>query len=423
MTPQEPATHPTGKALLFLAFCLLLMLSAGCASVRSGPFEQFAKSTQALQSGVDQALQVGPEDAESRFLTEATQDPSQATDLRLLVDPSNPFTYKTDNTPMFLTAKRFHTGVVDATGVLADYGKALLQLASPDLLSPQQFDQLASDINSSAISAVTAISGSDGSGAARSVGLISTAATAIFKQYLESKRKKALVRGLRENQPTVEAYARHLVEATKIAADLAWTEYDAKAQDQLNKIVEAGAGSSQVTSALQQLIKLDEEHIAQLEVLKSLRDSFSAIPASHNGLIEAAKNPKSGLEAISLIIDRAQSLEKLYDRSVRENQATVAQQLAQQAQVRASLADSRASTAESKAALAQQQAELLRGEANLSPDDSQKQAAAEAAEKTAQQLADAARQLRQTATEAKQSAEAAQQVADRLSKQAKDDSQ
>ncbi|HSR50254.1 MAG TPA: hypothetical protein VLV83_05460, partial [Acidobacteriota bacterium] len=189
-----------GLGLPVLLGGLLIFLSA-CASVRSGPFEQFAKNTQSLQTNVENALKVGAGDAQARFLADATQDPSKAQDLLLQPDPSDAFNYQSEDLPLFLTAQRFRARVVDATGVVSEYASALLQLASPDLLSQQEFDEMSKNINADAAKAALAISDQSRPPAA-GIGLISTAAGAIFRQFLESKRKKALLRALQANHST-----------------------------------------------------------------------------------------------------------------------------------------------------------------------------------------------------------------------------
>ncbi|HSR53790.1 MAG TPA: hypothetical protein VLV83_23435, partial [Acidobacteriota bacterium] len=254
---------------------------------------------------------------------------------------------------------------------------------------------------------------------AAGIGLISTAAGAIFRQFLESKRKKALLRALQANHSTVESYARLLEEATLIAADMAWREYDAKATLKLNAIGDAaGSGEGTITEDLQQLIKLNQDQLAHLEALKALRDAFAALPASHAGLIQALQDPKSGTEAIDLVLQQSRRLEVQYQRSLSDVYLASAQSMAQKAEVQASLAATRASSAEAKAALAKEKAILARSQANLDPSDAQKQAAAQEAETNAQQLQTVAEQLRQTATEAQESAEAAQEVVQRLQEQA-----
>ena len=333
---RTPPTAVASRALqrrrrLQPAACMWLLLAVGCATVDHRPFETFAQTAQALQTNAGKALEASPAAARERYIEAAVDDPNLLDQLRL-GQTGNPLIPTTTDAPLFLHAEQFRVGVQRVAGVFTAYAQLLLQLASPDLLSQASFDSLASDLNANAFDAVTAIGGPPSgatSSATSGIALLSTAATAIFQAYLEDKRRDKLVEALAANQQVVADYADLLVGGVNTAARLAWQEYNLQIDGTLLRAARAEDGDRR--AAIEESITLNSEHLTRLEILGALSDAFAALPDAHVALVEAARNPETGIGAINTAMAGAQRLEAIFDRSVLANQASAAQSLADEA--------------------------------------------------------------------------------------------
>ena len=174
--------------------------------------------------------------------------------------------------------------------------------------------------------------------------MFSTVASEIFRSYLESKRKSHLLDALRANQETVRNFASLLVEATEITAELTWQEYSELAGAELDQIPSLRNDETALRAAVERMIQLDRGHIAQLEVLGALRDTFAALPSSHTGLINAVRNPDVGLAPINAALERSRALEALFDRLVSANRPSASIQLPESAMAKVIGADEVAET-------------------------------------------------------------------------------
>jgi hypothetical protein len=322
-----------------VAVATVLLLSS-CGSVRSQPFQRFAQAATELQGNVDRALESGPAASEARFTDEALREVSVVGQLQLASSPADPLLWDARDAPLFMRAELFRAGVRRVAGVFSDYAKLLLELASPELLGPEQFDQLARDLTANAAAAINATSG-------RQVGaepfaMLSGAATALLRAYLESRREDQLLEALKANQASIREFSTLLVSATEIAAEYAWDEYFDLVDREFGLIAgftdtmprvgppdegpSADAATQTVVSdetafrtAIGRLIALNRGHIAQLETLGALRDMFAALPTAHLGLIRSIESDDMSLTAINAALERSQALATLVDRRASEN--------------------------------------------------------------------------------------------------------
>ena len=122
-----------------LAIALAILGVAGCASISPAPFTALTTSIQQLRDGADASLSLVHERTRDRYIAEAAAGDVAKIEALLLTQPAgDPFGWASANPPLFLKAAQFRDGVHQLNSVLVSYAGLLGQLASPDLVSPEQ---------------------------------------------------------------------------------------------------------------------------------------------------------------------------------------------------------------------------------------------------------------------------------------------
>ena len=331
-----PPRHCQPFLCLVLTAATALLLSA-CRSVDPAPFVTFSTSLQALQSSVDTSLSPDVASMEQRYVTDTAQlsgeqllaatSPLKFPAPDSLEPKRDPFVWNASNAfpeneakplPLFLEAERLLASVRALNASLAMYGRLLVQLTSPELITKEQFSQLSTNLNSNSFSALTALSGK--SPDPNTVALFSTAAGIAAQAFIESRRQRDLETALTGNQDAIDALA---ALGQKVARGLAysrWNDYQDDAQDSLKAILLAPSPDARQTG-LVRLITLDRRQMDALEVLRSLNDAYAALPGAHRELRRAIGNPSLTLVSIQALYADAQRIASLYANSRLANQA------------------------------------------------------------------------------------------------------
>ena len=172
-----PIVH---RPLCFLvgvfAVVLAILGVVGCASISPAPFTALTTSIQQLRDGADASLSVVNERTRNRFIVEAAAGDVAKVEALLLKQPDeDTFGWTSPDLPLFLKVARFREGVHQLNSVLVGYAGLLGQLASPDLVSSDKFEQLAKDLNGNLKTAVQALGVSTPS--KKEIAIFSTLAT------------------------------------------------------------------------------------------------------------------------------------------------------------------------------------------------------------------------------------------------------
>jgi hypothetical protein len=393
------------RALRFVrAFgCATLVLAlTACASVPIEPFDDFVKATAGLHKGTDSALATLVPMSEARFLKEVERQPGKIEELMLTLDANDPLSFTVN--AYFLKVEQFRNGTGEATQALVSYAELLQQLASPKLLPQETFDDLATELNANAFSAVSAMRGDAGTGAAQSVGLVSSAAIAATHAYLESKRRSSLASAISENQKTLEAYSTLMQQNVSLTAVALNNEYLARAQEFLQLRDPASFAA------------LDRGHILQVQSLRALSDAFADIPRAHASLASAVRDNGGAVAGITSLLESAKRLQTFYDQSVAANRSAAAQARADAATARAAIARSEAENLSLQAASANSKAVAAREAAKKNPSDLAKAQTAKDLETHAGQLRKLADEAAATADALEAAAQQVQQAADAIKK-------
>lgn len=420
LSNKPTAVRDLSRSIISSMFAIVVLLTAGCASVPVEPFQAFSQSLVELNQGSDKALADLMPLSENRFKRELIEEleggdgedneESLLESMQISTDPSTPFTIKA--APLFLKTEQFKIGVNQVTGSLVTYSQLLLQLADPELLSKKTFDDLATDLNANAFQAISTMNTDPSEQMQSDVALFSQLAIAATQAYLQSKRKSELINALEKNQIAVANFAKAMQRAVVIIAQATVNEYLANYPVLARKAVV----KSTRTKAVDELIALNRNHIRQIKTLQALHQAYGKIPAAHAELAKSVAEPKQGLSTIINVMETGKWLQAGYDQALAANRAESAQTKADKASAQADALEAEAEAAALRSAIANVAAVHARIEADADPDNKDKERVAKELEETAKELKEEATKKKTSAQELRAAADIVQQRADEIRK-------
>jgi hypothetical protein len=304
------ARRPARRHTLTMFSLLVALVVTGCATVSQPPFQQFADSVQKVRSGADSALGGLYDQARDRYVDETAQGGAALQGALLTSVEGDPFAWTSSSAPLFLQIARFRDGVYRFNSTLVDYAGALAQLASPDLLKPETFDQLATDLNGNLRKALPALGVNPGN---QPIAIFSTVATAAFRAYLQNKQRSSLVEALTKNQEAIQNTAGLGQSAVKITVLAVRSEYDLRSNGLAQDLARVDAPAAERSTKSRALVDLNDRFIKELAVLRALYQSYVDLPAAHQDLAAATGDPKLGIAAIQRLYEQGREMERLYE--------------------------------------------------------------------------------------------------------------
>ena len=301
-----------------LAVMLAILVVSGCASISPAPFTALTTSTQQLRDSADAALSMVHERTRNRYVAEAASGDSAKIEALLLTQPAGEtFGWASSAPPLFLKVVRFREGVQRLNSVLVAYAGLLEQLASPDLVSSETFEQLAKDLNGNLQTAARAFGVS--APPPKELAIFSTLATAAFRTYLQNKQRSSLIKALNDNQSAVQEVAELGASAVRITAAALRSEYQTTSANLARLIAEPMRPKSQKEATIKELIELDDRFIKEISILRTLHQSYMALPSAHRELATGLTDPKGGLPMVRELFENGRELYRMYEELLRDD--------------------------------------------------------------------------------------------------------
>lgn len=313
---QSP--YHKGRCGVVLVFVVTVSL-LGCATVQKvqpEPFGEFSSSVQELRRGADAALEINEKLNRERFVNETLEDlggPEAAESVNnLLIDSKadQPFAWTMGQTPLFMASRRFRHGVYTLNTTLIAYAELLEELASPKLVSREQFDGMARDLDANLTSAALSL---DIKGADQGFAIFSVAASTAMHAYIQNRRRAALRDALEKNQVHIEAISTQLQQAMRLAARNLRNDYENRWRLLAMQLTPgAGGTESAQRKKIEAIITLNEDFVTRLSALETLNNSYRALPGAHQELITALDNSDIVFSSIRELSANGQHLYNLY---------------------------------------------------------------------------------------------------------------
>ena len=298
-----------------LCLVAVVVLAAGCRSLEPTAFADFHHSLTILQADVDlatvDALEGEREILQAQLLAgEVTPDrvslqlEDHGYGWRLLPEP-----LAADRPPLppyydwCLARSRLQM----ANQAMRGYAELLLGLAKATPLSKTEKDELREHLNTLVVSGLDATphAGTQKETTAQA-GILSTVAADSFLTYLHCRRMATLRQAIRANDPVFRDYARNAGELVRQLHANLQRHYNRTNED----LLKAWKGDKGISAEkVRQLLALNDDTIARLEMLEALETAIATLPAAHAEL--ASANPDAASAALQALAAATERLNLL----------------------------------------------------------------------------------------------------------------
>lgn len=331
--PFYPALSP------LLALTLVVLITA-CSIPHSKPFQEFSKATTGTGSATHHAL--GETSSRTRDgLIDSVTDLAAFNGLKLDFSPGD-YTWSypdprslsrppivaepdastgppnalisTESVPERTTQNNpwmdYHYRPQLAAAEIAAYNRAFSQysqlladLAAKHPLTEAEFKKRATELNQQ----TTALGRRAGITAPSETAILSTAATALFNQYLHSRQRGLLRRSIEANQDAVRQYAALGTRLTLLLATPVWQTYH-HAFDRHKEEFENAKTDASRRRAVAAAVSLNDATITHWTLFAEMNRLYAGIPGAHRSLARAVE----GREGPAALADMAESSARLH---------------------------------------------------------------------------------------------------------------
>jgi len=304
------------KAAAVLLPILLMLLSACTPPLDTQPFTEFSQSVRELRDGTDAVLKENATASRERILNGAEQglnsdDPEEVlntlNDLTIEFQEGDYFGWSNAKLP-YMAAERFRSNVLEVNDLFVDYADLLVELAGTAPLSESSLDSMAASINSEAQRLAGQFDVED---ASKASGIIATGATALFREFIRSKKRKHLQAALEHNQDTVASYAELMSEACEIAALDLRQSYLAKKDSYTDAIMD-NIGKASLRARIEDLLNFNVAFTERMSALRDIYDNYKLAPPAHHDLIGTLDSNKNTIQSIRYLFEQGKLLRSRY---------------------------------------------------------------------------------------------------------------
>ena len=300
---------------------VLAVALAGCAKVNPRPFETFAESLRTLSSGVEAQAEVDYETAREEYEQSVLDGKVQVTELQFTFPSSDPFGFQHEGgeQPLYVKLEQFRRALKNLNDAMVAYANLLATLGGNETVNPDDFDQLARDLNTKTASAAATLNlGVPGEARA----FFSTAAAKIFEEIIERKRRKKLRQAIEAQQPRMKLYAERAQEALGVIVEGVKPRYLDEFSDLADKYVDADReadNEADKKAALQKILDWNKQTADTLRTLERLKNSYGKLPTAHADLAKAVDERQTGLPGVLDFYNETVALHELFT-SLKEDQ-------------------------------------------------------------------------------------------------------
>jgi len=266
---------------------LLTVLLPSCANVDRQPFTEFNNAAYEITT-IDNAVDSHILSVKQREMAEISMDLLTINNLALDFDVDDLYKYeykfvRAAKEPLFIKLHRLNSGLTDLNALFIEYTSLLAALADDELIAPEDFDQLSSELNNNLRSGLKSLG--QGADASR-LALFSTVANSAAHAYISNKRKGYLIDIIEGNQKTVDALIAHAQEAIENIRNGVLDEYDRSRRTLMEQFE---AGGNKETIAYKFLMN-SEITAATFDMLKAMNDTYASLAKTHKKIGTSLKN-------------------------------------------------------------------------------------------------------------------------------------
>lgn len=267
-----------------LGFIAVAALSA-CTSISTKPYEDARDAVSEISQFTQANVNMSREFARDSFADRIGLDKKKDMSDLLLTDE-----VRIRGDAAMLAIEDARASIKVFNNAMVEYFDLLVALSGKEVATDAEFDDLAVKLNKS----------TEKLGAKEAAPIISTAAAAIFKQFLNSKREKELKAAISRNQAAVERFSSLGVELVGIFRTNVRKSYSMRFT-YLSEVFKLGVGDiERRRKAAAATLELNDRLLKAMEMLNGLERAYGLVPDAHKSLIssESSRNLKVVLQQL-----------------------------------------------------------------------------------------------------------------------------
>jgi hypothetical protein len=300
----------------------VVCLSACQQQINQIPFSKFAAALSETEEGVDRTTGIIEDWSQKRTIQKlsATLNDDLKKRIRALdLEQIDEDVFDWENSgaqPLNLTLTRYRSAFNSLNRGLAKYAEALESLADPAPIDPEGFNNLRGSLNADLKNAAAKLGEAsiqlpnNDDFEVDEFALFSTLAIEGAKAHTAAYRRKLLIEQMNTHQRAISAAAELGSEATVDLALVIWKEYADRVMTYQLTAGSEDASSKERANAIENILELNEQMDARLDVLRTLNDTYTKLPAAHAELIADLGKKPEGLASVRAIYDNAK---RIYD--------------------------------------------------------------------------------------------------------------
>jgi hypothetical protein len=324
------------------AAILALALLSDCAAPDQHPFEQYSTSVKkadaSLVSSLDQAISWSRDD----YIQGVLKGEIKLRQTAVFQEKARfKISFSSASGPVFQEFQQNRTLLQTANAATEKYVDTLVTLASKDIISPDTFQAVAQNVDSSLNSIAKTLGQKLPN---QAIPIFATASSEAMRLLIEHRRRAALVKVLQTNQRAISDYSNLCVGLLAIIDESVSKDYHNQAtalvtafqniqnlpkqaeSDASNKS-DSSAQSGPVTSPspvdlssnanakaiVEQLLQLNTDYRALIESLEAATKVYAKLPQGHRELLDSVQKKSTGFAAVKDIAQEGERLKAIYD--------------------------------------------------------------------------------------------------------------
>ncbi len=290
----------------------------GCSSINPKPISKFSSSLQNVKSGMDSALSIDYEWNKDGFINGFASDTDSKLSSLKIIFPTGTnglFEFTDNKKQIYLELKKLRPAVYELNSCLYSYSQLLVALTDDSLVSVDEFETMAKELNANLNKTYGAL-GLDVDSKANAI--ISTAAAEAARLYIEYKRKSYFIDFINNNQQNIETYSNHCIQLIDIIYISLKRSYP-KMVEPLEEEWQAAKNVDKRIKITEEMLSINEKLIDMIATLKELKDIYIILPKAHKDLAKAVEYPDLNPAGITELYNSGQRLYRIYTQLLSEN--------------------------------------------------------------------------------------------------------
>jgi flagellar biosynthesis chaperone FliJ len=301
-------------ALLLLAVGLL----AACAKVQPKPFEEFQASVVTARQGIEKVsgelVQTGWQEMGEVYATKDMRTVNKV--LRLKFDTANDLAIGPEELQQYIA--KADSKLREINQLMYEYATRLKDFALMDALSDSERDSLSTSLGDQILSLSskvvvledTSVIENTKDKSKEKIKILSDNSTKLFQEYLKKKQAGVLIAAIHENQSVVDDYSNKILDYIRLTiAQQIMENYSAQFDRTIAGFNHADKQGRKVI--VNNLIVLNETTIKALDLCRTMRSYYAALPQAHADLEKAIGNNKLSVSNVHWLLQQAVALKDM----------------------------------------------------------------------------------------------------------------